>query len=219
MAPTSHPTHVSPEAWSIMCQFAQDPDMTLPTAETKLQELLKDQFVYEHWQGALDAVMGAKGDVTQVIEAGERLATATLCCTGLTIKLPTSSHPPQLTFLEKALMESIQILKLQKRILRPLPTLDEIFDPKEEQEIGELQYQFEGRDVEIVAVVQHELAVKQGEVVEILSDDEDEEILATLSTTDLIQMCKTLEVACMAASDVDSTPDLARSLHKFHVPN
>ncbi|KAI6113202.1 hypothetical protein EDD16DRAFT_1602482, partial [Pisolithus croceorrhizus] len=74
------------------------------------------------------------------------------------IKLPTSSCPPQLTVLEEALMESIQILKLQKRILGPLPTLDEILDPKEEQEIGEFQYQFEGGDAEIVAVVQCELA-------------------------------------------------------------
>ncbi|KAI6118120.1 hypothetical protein F5141DRAFT_1211989 [Pisolithus sp. B1] len=215
MAPTSHPTHANPEAWSIIHQFAQDPDMTLPTAETKLQELLKDQFVYEHWQGALNTVMDAEGDVTEAIAAVERLATATLHCTGLTIKLPTCSCLPQLTVLEEALTESIQILKSQKRILGPLPTLDEILHPKEEQEIGESQYQFEGGDAEIVAMVQHELAVEWGEIVEIQSDDEDEEILVTPSTTDLIQMCKTLEVACVAAGDADSTLDLARSLRKF----
>ncbi|KAI6109416.1 hypothetical protein EDD16DRAFT_1522441 [Pisolithus croceorrhizus] len=202
MAPTSHPTHANLEAWSIIHQFAQDPDMTLPTAETKCQELLKDQFVYEHWQGALNTVMDAEGDVTEAIAAVERLATATLHHTGLTIKLPTHSCLPQFTVLEEALTE-------------PLPTLDEILDPKEEQEIGESQYQFEGGDAEIVAMVQHELAVKQGEIVEIQSDDEDEEILVTPSTTDLIQMCKTLEVACVAAGDEDSTLDLARSLQKW----
>ncbi|KAI6101805.1 hypothetical protein F5141DRAFT_1217951 [Pisolithus sp. B1] len=160
--------------------------------------------------------MGAKGDVTQALEAVEILAAAALYHTGVTIKLPPTSHPPQLTVLEEALTESIQILKSQKRVLRPLPTLDGILDPKEEWEIGEFQYQFEGGDAEIVAVVQHEHAVKQGKVVEIQSDDKDGEIVATLSTTDLIQMCKMLEVACMAASNVDSTLDLARSLHKFH---
>ncbi|KIN96796.1 hypothetical protein M404DRAFT_162309, partial [Pisolithus tinctorius Marx 270] len=205
-----------PEAWSIMCQFAQDPDMTLLAAEKCLQELLKDQFVYEHWQPALNAVMEAEGDVMQAAEAVQRLASATLHCTGLTIKIPAKKCPPQLITLEAALADSVLILKSHDKIIGPPPTVNEILNPKEEREVGKPQYAFEGGDAEIVAVVENELAIKWGEIVEIESDDdEDQQMPPIPSYTDLISMCQTLETACMVVSDANSTLELAQLLCKF----
>lgn len=48
-APTSHPTHADPRAWSILHDFATNDNMTLPLAESQLQQLLGDSYVDEHW--------------------------------------------------------------------------------------------------------------------------------------------------------------------------
>ncbi|KIK12673.1 hypothetical protein PISMIDRAFT_120453 [Pisolithus microcarpus 441] len=128
-------------------------------------------------------------------------------------------HPPQLIVLEEALSNSIQTLKSRNQIFGPPPTINEVLDPKEEQEIGDSQYAFEGGDTEIVAAVQHELAVKQGEIAETVESDdepEDRQMPPKLVYTDLVSMCETLEAACIHISDADSMLDLVRLLRQFH---
>ncbi|KIO03587.1 hypothetical protein M404DRAFT_145183 [Pisolithus tinctorius Marx 270] len=110
--------------------------MTLPAAEKWLQDLLRDKYVYKHWQEAFNAIMGAEGDATQAVAGVERLAQAALHQTGLTIKIPPCTDLPQLAALEEALSNSIKILKLCNQIIGLPPTIDEVLDPKEEQEIG-----------------------------------------------------------------------------------
>ncbi|KAI6040668.1 hypothetical protein EDC04DRAFT_2674936 [Pisolithus marmoratus] len=87
------------------------------------------------------------------------------------------------------------------------------------QEIGDPQYAFKGGDTEIVAAVQHKLAVERGEIVETVESDydepEDRQTPPKLVYTDLISMCKTLEAACIHVSDANSTLDLVRLLHQF----
>ncbi|KIO05783.1 hypothetical protein M404DRAFT_25076 [Pisolithus tinctorius Marx 270] len=189
--------------------------MTLPAAEKWLQDLLRDKYVYKHWQEAFNTVMGAEGDATQAVAGVEKLAQAALHHTGLTIKITPRTDLPQLVALEEALSNSIKILKSCNQIIGLPPTIDEVLDPKEEREIGESQYAFEGRDTEIVVAVQHELAIKWGEVVELESDDKDQQTPLKLDYADLINMCKTIKSACMQASDANSSLDLARLLCQF----
>ncbi|KAI6110316.1 hypothetical protein EDD16DRAFT_1522324 [Pisolithus croceorrhizus] len=170
--------------------------MTLPTVEKHLQELLKDDYVYKHWQEAFNVIMEAEGDTVQAVEGVEKLACSVLHCTGLTVRIPTHSQsaaPPQLVALKESLSNSILILKSHNWIFGPPPMIDEILDPKEEKEVGESQYMFEGGDAEVAAVVQHELALKQGEIVEVESDAEDEQTPPKLDYPDLIHMCETIE--------------------------
>jgi len=74
----SHPTHKNSEAWAIIREFATNADTTLPIAECCLQDLLKDQYIYDDWKTALDAVMRAEGNIAQATEAVKQLTTAAL---------------------------------------------------------------------------------------------------------------------------------------------
>jgi hypothetical protein len=56
-----------------------------------------------------------------------------------------------------------------KRIIGLSPTLEDLVDPIEERKVSDSP--FEGGDAEIVAEVLHEMAVAQGEVIEL--DDSD----------------------------------------------
>ena len=58
---------------------------------------------------------------------------------------------------------------------RPPPTLKDLVNPIEEHEVGDSPYRFEGGDAEIVAEVQHEMAVAQGEIIELDDKDDDED--------------------------------------------
>lgn len=62
----------------------------------------------------------------------------------------------------------------RNRIHGRIPTLDELLDPKEEREVGDSPYEFEGGDRAIVGEVQHEMAVASGEAIEVDIGSEDE---------------------------------------------
>ncbi|KIN99898.1 hypothetical protein M404DRAFT_153867 [Pisolithus tinctorius Marx 270] len=190
--------------------------MILPAAEKWPQDLLRDKYVYKHWQEAFNTVMGAEGDTTQAVAGVEKLTQAALHHTRLTIKIPTHTDLPLLVALEEALSNSIKILKLCNQIIGLPPTIDKVLDPKDEQEIGESQYAFKGRDAEIVVAVQCELAIEQGEVVELDSDDEDQQTPLKLDYADLINMWETIKSVCMQVSDANSSLDLERLCHQFH---
>ncbi|KAI6037812.1 hypothetical protein EDC04DRAFT_2604479 [Pisolithus marmoratus] len=75
-------------------------------------------------------------------------------------------------------------------------TLEEMLNLVEEEEIGESGYRFAGGDAEIVAKVNHKMAVKRGEAVEV--DDEveeavDEENEPEIKLSEAIHLCKQME--------------------------
>ncbi|KAG1884414.1 hypothetical protein F4604DRAFT_1901337 [Suillus subluteus] len=73
-------------------------------------------------------------------------------------------------------------------------------DPAEERENGDL-LNFEGGDQAIADKVRHKIAVANGEVVEIDSDDESEEDGPSFTRTELFDLCQRLETGCMQHGD------------------
>jgi len=142
--------------------------MTLPEAEECLKKQLGHQYIVHDWKSALDAVMNGEGDILQAQEALHKFASECQL-PHFTIKLPCKSLPesatiPQIIKAEQELMESVKELVKHRWIIGSPPTLEDLVDPVEEWEIGDLPYRFEGGDAEIVAVVQHEMAVARGDV-------------------------------------------------------
>ena len=103
--------------------------------------------------------MNAEDDAVQALTAVEKLAAAATHQTGLTIKIPASRPLAQLSGVEQQLEDSIRTLKDLNCIIGTPMTLDKILIPREEAEIGQPMYQFEGGDATIVAEVQHQMVV------------------------------------------------------------
>jgi hypothetical protein len=124
----------------------------------------------------------------------------------------TQSHA-----LEAELMDCVVELKRRNRIFGSIPSLDDLLDPTEEQEIGDMPYWFEGGDAEIVAQVHHEQAIERGEVVEVDSDsegDDDDDPPADLSTAEIIRMCEQLERVALG-SGLDGALEFLRNSRRF----
>jgi len=94
-------------------------------------------------------------------------------------------------------MESVEELVKWKRIIGCPPTVEDLINPIEEWEIGDLPYRFEGGDAEIVAEVQYEMAVACGEIIELDDSDlEDEDEDDSPSQREVIKLCEMLEKVC-----------------------
>ena len=74
---------------------------------------------------------------------------------------------------EEDLMSSIKILKSRNRIFGSLPTIEELISPPEEHENEDNPQSL--NDDEIVAQVHYEKALKQGEIIEVESEEEEED--------------------------------------------
>ncbi|KAG1890899.1 hypothetical protein F4604DRAFT_1898588 [Suillus subluteus] len=111
-------------------------------------------------------------------------------------------------------MGSINDLKERKHIFGTLLTVDEIPDPAEERENGDL-LNFEGGDQAIADKVRHEIAVANGEVVKIDSDDESEEDGPPFTPTELLDLCQQLKTGCMQHGDPQLSLNLSSQLHLF----
>ncbi|KAG2343814.1 hypothetical protein BDR05DRAFT_867839, partial [Suillus weaverae] len=104
--------------------------MSLPEAETRLEQHLADRYANTDWRPALKAVMDAEGDIATALEAVGTLATTASQRTGLKIRIPARPKIPT----------------------QP-PTIEELLDPVEEREVGDHDYEFPGGDNEIVEEV------------------------------------------------------------------
>ncbi|KAG2358416.1 hypothetical protein BDR07DRAFT_1379460 [Suillus spraguei] len=93
--------------------------------------------------------------------------------TGLIVKILPLPKAPQLNTLEHELMKSIEELTTRRQIIGAPLTADEILDPQEEKNVGEVTA-YEDDDA-IVAEIQCRQAIRSGELVEVESDDEDED--------------------------------------------
>ncbi|KAG1848689.1 hypothetical protein F4604DRAFT_1935290 [Suillus subluteus] len=86
--------------------------------------------------------------------------------------------------------------------------------PAEERENGDL-LNFEGGDQAIADKVRHEIAVANGEVVEIDSDDESEEDGPSFTRMELLDLCQQLETGCMQHGDPQLSLNLSSQLRLF----
>jgi len=232
------PTHPSPRtsiqslpnnhaaAWDLMREFATT-DLGLPQAEERLKTLLGDQYVDEDWRPMLCAVMEAEGNVETALNAIERLTKDTRIAppSRLTITIPprasklTITIPPQpreiapqIASIEDELMASVAELKRRNRIVGEPIDLENLVNPREEREIGENEYGFEGGDDEIVAVVRHEIAVENGDVIEVESKDEGE--VEEGNGDEAMKICQKLEAFCIK-SGAECSLELSRELRHF----
>ena len=138
----------------------------------------------------------------------------------MTIKLPHKSPPksaaiPQITEAEQELMESVEDLVKCRQIIEAPPTLEDLIDPVEECKIGDSLYRFEDGDAEIVAVVQHEMAVARGDVIELKDSEDDAEDVDVPTQGEVIKLCEVLEKACLSYGDVDFSLELPHQLCKY----
>ena len=92
-------------------------------------------------------------------------------------------------------------------------TANKLLTAREEDEMSEQRYQFENNDSAIVVEVQHQMAVEQGDIVEVESDDE-ELGASSIPGSEIIQICK-LEMVCISESDVGISLNLSCLLCKF----
>ena len=183
--------------------------MSLPQAKDALKDLFGAGYIEETWIPALTAVMGAENDVSLALEAINKIRGP--------LKAPSAcATTTQCAALEADLAESVQNLKERKRIFGRVPTLNELLDPVEEQEVGEPMHAFEG-DEDIVAQVHREQAIEHGEIIEIPSDDdedEDEEPQTDIGMAEMIGMCKRLEGASLS-STAESSLEASRVLRRL----
>ncbi|KAF8234905.1 hypothetical protein L208DRAFT_1393355, partial [Tricholoma matsutake] len=140
----------------------------------------------------------------------------------LTIKLPHKSPPesatiPQMIKAEQELMESVKELVKRRWIIGSPPTLEDLVDLVEERKIGDSLYRFEGGDAGIVAVVQHEMAVARGDVIELedSEDDAEDDVEDVPTRGEVIKLCEVLEKACLSYGDADFSLELPHQLCKY----
>jgi len=206
--------HVDLAAWTIVRKFAGT-EMSLPNAESDLQAHLGDRYTDSDWRPALKAVMDTEGDTDLALRAVNTLEKAAFGRTGLKLRIPAHQQKlAQLSAAEQELMGSINGLKERKRIFGTLLTIDEILDPAEERDNGDL-LNFEGGDKAIADEVRCEIAVVNGEVVEIDSDDESEEDGPSFTRAELLKLRQQLETGCMQHGDPQFSLNLTSQLRLF----
>ncbi|KAF9233733.1 hypothetical protein BU15DRAFT_66351 [Melanogaster broomeanus] len=104
------------------------------------------------------------------------------------LKIQISRRPkelPQLKSTENELMQSVDVLKSRNRIFDTPPTLNELLDPPEEAEIREMDLARE-----IVEMVEHEMAVARGEVIEIDSDEDEDLVGLCITRIQAMTLCE-----------------------------
>lgn len=205
-----------PKAWEIIHRFATDHDMSLPAAEDQLKLLLGTRFMHSEWQLALNAVMDAEEDTDSALAAIKRLQDQVK--PKPTAGVATRADLPQLDRLEAGLMEAVADLKARKRITGTPPTLEELVNPVEENEIGESEYSFPGGDDEIIAAALE--ATKQSDDVaenQDESDDEDPSPADCVSPREGLDLCEKMEKLVLSHADADGVDLLGfqRQLRKM----
>ena len=132
--------------------------------------------------------------------------------------IPTLPTMLQLTEAENGLQEAVDDLKRRKRSIGTPLTLEEMLNPIEEREVGNSEYRFEGCKDEIVDQVNHEMALKRGEIEEIESDDEEEdEQEEDIGISELRGLCEKVECLSLKYGDSETCLDLSRSLRQFRI--
>ncbi|KAG1735880.1 uncharacterized protein EDB91DRAFT_1083513 [Suillus paluster] len=97
------------------------------------------------------------------------------------------------------------------------PTIEELLDPVEEKEVGDDE--FLGGDKEIADAVQRQIAIENGDIIEVDSDDEDgkEDENTTLDYTfaQVFMLGQQLKDACLQFGELGQSFDLSKWLQAF----
>ncbi|KAF9226429.1 hypothetical protein BS17DRAFT_765414 [Gyrodon lividus] len=123
---------------------------------------------------------------------------------------------PQLKSTENKLMQSVNVLKSCNHIFNTPPTLDELLDPSEEAKICEMDLFTIGEkgEKEIVEMVEHEMAVARGEVIEIDSDEDEDLLGPCITRIQAMTLCEQLERAVLEYGEGEDLA-LSRQLCRF----
>ncbi|CAA7270543.1 unnamed protein product [Cyclocybe aegerita] len=213
-------------AWDVVLLFATSDEMRLLQAEEKLRDVLGVRYVEEEWQPVLKVVMDAENNQQKAVKGIDQVSQTHL---GFEISkhrpdnigsssTPTKGRPPlpQLQSAEEDLMKVVQDLKARRRIIGAPLTLEEMLNPVGGDEIGEREFHFEDDD-EIMARVRHEQAVARGEVIELDSEDEEDDDHPRLSTREIMDLCTQLERACISENDPETSLDFLHGLRRFRI--
>ena len=223
--PSSYPAHIDPIVWDFICQYATG-TMSLPTAESSLQAHLGNRYVNSDWQPVLKVVMESEDD-NAVLDAVSTLYTAASSHTGIKIRIPAqcttsdsepTQKPTQLVSAELEVMESVHHLREWNCIHGKPSSVDEIIEPPEERDIPESI--LDGGVKVIADEVCWEMAIANGEIIDVDEDDKDDKddasITAALPRSKLIQVCRQLEAGCMHyGGDPQFSVNLSHDLIKY----
>ncbi|GJE99376.1 DDE-domain-containing protein [Phanerochaete sordida] len=159
------PPTQNPEAWKVLSRFALGELGGLPEVEDSLQKLLGTAYNQRDWKAAFNAIFEAEDDNMKALEAVNKMrdeamkndapehvspASPASPQPPASVK-PTQADAPQLKKVEGELEVALVDLHQHRRIHGPLPSLDEVLEPLEEQKIEESPYEFPGGEEEIVA--------------------------------------------------------------------
>lgn len=206
------------DAWEVLKKFAAG-ELTLPQVEEKLRNILGDRYVHIEWKPAYDAVFSAEDDECEALTAITKLAMDALARKSDQVLQPSIATTAQLREAETTLLESVNELHRRKRIFGTAPTLEDLLNPIEEQQVGENLYHFDGaNDIEvesqIVSAVKGE-STNEGEESTEEDGDEDEEEDRP-SCTEIMKLCAQLEKICMSDTDLTGEAfDLSQLLRKY----
>jgi hypothetical protein len=123
---------------------------------------------------------------------------------------------------EQDLLGAVDELAQRRRIIGAPPTLTDLLEPPEEEDVYERQYEFEGDD-EIVAEARRQLAEEAGDVIEIYDDsDDDGDDPPLINNRKGMECCQDLERLCMGRTktnekEMDEDLELVSLLRKLRV--
>ena len=161
--------------------------------------------------------MDAEGSEEEVLNAIDHLECDAKARAGLKIRIVLCPPKiPQLQEEEARLMETVNTLKSRNRIFDP-PTLQDLVDPPEEKEVRQgPTMELNRSDEAIVAEVRHEMALAKGEVIEVETDDDDDNMPEpSISRAETMSMCQLLERAAKEHGDIEEVLVLSCLLHRF----
>lgn len=245
-APVASTPSVATRVHAILREWAGSSSISLPAVHEKLRDLLGSQFIAEDWNKLFDTVMREDDDIPAALAALERVALPTLPAGSLVMekgdgevevvvvdKSPASATAgaasvPTLArthvsdegqAVEADLLKKVFELRARNRIHGPALTIEEIVQPREEDEVGETEFTFEGGDKEIVERVLHEDAVRRGVAMDEDSEEEEVEVIQAapvkkVTRAEMQEMCRILEAASLE-SDLPEAGDMRVTLRKF----
>jgi hypothetical protein len=212
--PRSTRPFADPIAWKIIREYATT-DLSRPDAEIRLEAHLGDTFKAADWEPAL-RVITEEEDSDKALKTLDDLEKAAKQRSGLKLQIP--ARPTQLIEAETHMMATVQDLKSRNRVFGDLLTVDDILDPPEEREQEEDPYECHNDDIVAVITeeIRHEIAVENGEVIQIESDDEDDSPADLLSCSTLISLCAQIQSSCLHYGDPELAFELSESIRKYH---
>ena len=114
------------------------------------------------------------------------------------------------------LMETFNTLKSCNRIF-DLSTLQDLVDPPEEKEVRQgPTMELNRSDEAIMAGVRHEMAAAKGEVIEVETDDDNDDTPEpSILRAETMSMCQLLERTAKEHGDIEEVLVLSRLPHRF----